>query len=261
MLNCGSRATEESVIMADIFTYLTAFGFGLSASFYPCLFPVLPSYIAFVSTEEGKQAILNGLVTSVLVTLGIMTVFVGMGMVFSSVVGFFADNYENFRFLQGILLVILGGLLIFGISFNITKVWEVSAFAHDYISRFHNPWFVAYLIGLFFALLAAPCALIVFLATFTLIAGEGLITTVMVMVLFSVGAGIPFVIIGVIVPALKKTFEEKFITSKNVLIGSNKINRFLPRVVGVLILLTGVALVLGIDTFDITEWPLLGNWF
>ncbi|MFW9996338.1 MAG: cytochrome c biogenesis CcdA family protein [Candidatus Odinarchaeota archaeon] len=246
--------------MVDFVTYLTAFGFGLSASFYPCLFPVLPSFIAFVSAREEKRAsIINGVATSVLVTLGIMTVFVVFGLLFNGIIGFFADNYNNFRTLQGIILAILGLLLILGISITVPKIWEVSAFAHNYISRFQNPWVVAYIIGFFFALLAAPCAIILFLTVFALIAGATLIDTILLMVFFSLGAGIPFIIIGVLIPAIRQGFEERFDTSKSVLLSSHKINQYLPRIIGVVILITGLALIIGIDTFNITEWPIIGE--
>lgn len=235
----------------DPVNYILAFIFGLSASFYPCLFPVLPSYIAFVSSGSTETDVKNGLISSILVTLGIMTVFVGAGLlvntILTSLLGFLGNNYKLFRFSQGLLLTIFGLLLIFGITFNINRLWEASAFSNTFITKFKNPWFVAYLIGFFFSLLAAPCALIIFLTLFTLIAGQGPAVTISMMILFSLGAGIPFVIIGVIVPSIKNTFEEKFITSKNVIEGANKLNRYLPYITGSILVLVGIALIAGFD--------------
>lgn len=235
----------------DPINYILAFVFGLSASFYPCLFPVLPSYIAFVSSDTTETDVKNGLISSILVTLGIMTVFVLSGLIvntiLTSLIVYLGNNYKLFRSLQGLLLIILGLLLILGISVNITRLWEASAFSNSFISKFKNPWLVAYLIGFFFSLLAAPCAIIIFLTIFTLIAGQGPIVTILMMILFSIGAGIPFVIIGVIVPILKQGFEEKFITSKNVVEGANKLNRYLPYFTGSILVLIGIALIVGFD--------------
>ena len=241
----------QGVSNLDPINFILAFVFGLSASFYPCLFPVLPSYIAFVSSDTTETDIKNGILSSILVTLGIMTVFVGAGLlvntILTSLLSYLGDNYQLFRFLQGLMLAILGLVLILGISFNINRLWEVSAFSNTFITRFKNPWLVAYLIGFFFSLLAAPCALIIFITIFTLIAGQGPIVTILMMILFSLGAGIPFIIIGVIVPVIKQSFEEKFITSKNVIEGANKLNRYLPYFTGSILILIGIALIAGFD--------------
>jgi cytochrome c biogenesis protein CcdA len=71
------------------------------------------------------------------------------------------------------------------------------------------------------------------------------------MVLFSIGAGVPFMIIGVVVPMLKQTMDDKFIASKNVIVGANKLNRYLPIFMGVMLILIGAALIFGFDLADV----------
>lgn len=236
--------------LADPITYTVALFAGMSASFYPCLFPVLPSFIAFIASESAKNERLGGLVAGVLVTLGIMSVFLLFGFVINSFLDLLSINYIALRSLQGVVLVFVGILLAANISLSFAKIESTSAFLHGFLQRMTNPWLMAFFIGFFFALLAAPCALVIFISLGALVVGEGLLETTIVMILFSVGAGVPFVIIGILVPSVQDTFEKKFDKSKQFIVQVHKFNRYLPRIAGVLVIVIGVALIAGIDFYS-----------
>ena len=77
--------------MAELVTLIAVFSLGLTASFSPCLFPVLPAFVAFLSQSDRHWG--KSVITGALVTLGIMTVFVALGLVFSSLIGFLSIYY------------------------------------------------------------------------------------------------------------------------------------------------------------------------
>lgn len=219
--------------LVDLPTYLTVFSLGLSASFYPCLFPLLPSFVAYLSNAHEKWW--RGALAGTLVTLGVMSVFVTLGLVFSRVIDALSPYYNEFRFLQGLLLIFLGLLLIANISFSFGALHSASSAANDFLDRISNEWMKSYFIGFSFAALAAPCAIIVFLTLFTITATESAPAVVLLMMIFSIGAGIPFLVMGILVPEMKDSFSQYNI---------QKMRLVMPRLAGTLVFLVGIFLVL-----------------
>jgi cytochrome c-type biogenesis protein len=232
--------------MVEITTLTIIFNLGLLAGISPCLFPVLPSYIAFLANT--KTSVFKGFITSILVILGIMSLFMIMGLVTnvisSQILAFFSDNFRTFQLLQGLLLLILGSALVMNFKFFLNKVNIVSGFSQERIQSLKNPYVSSYFIGVFFAAIAAPCALIYFLTLFTIVAGESLANVFFLMIIFSFGAGIPFFIIGTGIPIIQDVFNQdgSVISSKLPKI-ANTLNNALPKLSGVLILLVGLFLI------------------
>lgn len=221
------------MVTADLATFLTVFSLGLSASFYPCLFPLLPSFVAYLAQAHEKWW--RGAVAGGLVTLGIMTVFVTLGLLFSRIIDEISPYYNEFRFLQGLLLILLGVLLIANVTVNIGIAHSASSAAQRFINRFSNEWVKSYFIGFSFAALAAPCAIIVFLTLFTLTASESTLGVIALMILFSIGAGLPFLAMGILVPEMKESLSQFDV---------QKIRSLMPRIAGMLVILVGIFLVL-----------------
>lgn len=210
--------------------FITAFLLGMAASFQPCLFPILPTFVAHLTGENSKK--INGIVASLLVTLGIMIVFTTLTLLSQNILLYFANNYLLFRTIQGVLLIILAVLLIIGTTVHFTVLDRMSSAAGDLVDRIENPYLVSLVIGLLFTLLAAPCAIIIFGTAFTLIANATIIESILVMLVFSVGAGVPFFIIGGVVPSMKESIIQN----------RQKIQRIITVTSGVLIFFVGVYL-------------------
>ncbi|MHA2250360.1 MAG: cytochrome c biogenesis CcdA family protein [Candidatus Kariarchaeaceae archaeon] len=227
--------------MVATFALLSAFVLGLAASFAPCLFPVLPSFVAFLGKTDTKR--FNGFYAGLLVTLGIGTVFVTFGVLLSSFEGilgeFLGKNYLSFRFYQGLILLLLGIMLTTRISFGGNKLSSLSDHTQNFLHRVENPWLLSYLIGVFFSILAAPCAIVVFGSLIVLMANNpGIWAAILLNASFSLGAGIPFFMMGILIPSVKNA----------VLDNSEKIVKFIPVITGIIISLVGVFLMY--DAYD-----------
>ncbi len=221
--------------MVDITTLTLSFSLGLTASFYPCLFPVLPSFVAY--TVDAHDKWWKGATSSLLVTLGIMVVFIAMGLIFTSFLDLLVPRYREFALIQGVVLLLLGSLMIIGSSVKLHVFEAVNAQANSILDKIENAWLMSFLIGLFFAALAAPCAIIVFLTIFTIAASESVIGIIVLMIVFSIGAGIPFFLLGSLVPLLK----ESMMQGRD--FNFQKIRRWIPRVTGVLVIFAGMILI------------------
>lgn len=219
--------------MAEITTFIAVFSLGLTASFSPCIFPILPSFIAFLTQSENQWW--KSAIAGILVTAGIITVFIIIGLVFSQLIGFLSIYYIFFRQVQGIFLIILGVFLIKSVNFNFSFLnWLSNRAHHVMLQQDLNHWMSAYLLGLFFAILAAPCAAVAFITLFTILIAESAISSIFLMLLFSIGAGIPFVMMGILIPAFKGSFSNDF----------KQFQLYIPKIAGVSVVLVGIFLIL-----------------
>ena len=124
--------------MIEVVDFVTVMVLGLTVSFAPCMFPILPSFVAFIARAgnsetngtvytKQKNQISGPLIASLLVTLGIMTVFIIMGMLINTLLfDFFNNNYREFRFYQGVLLVIFGLFITLQISVGTLQFSDLS---------------------------------------------------------------------------------------------------------------------------------------
>lgn len=213
----------------------SVFALGLAASFAPCLFPVLPSYVAFLTKSDTKR--MKTLLTAGLTTLGIMTVFIAFGVfvsTFSGILDFLSGrNYLVFRFWEGIILIFLGIFLSKKITIGSSKLENTSSRVQEYLVKFDNPYLMSYMIGIFFAILAAPCAIVAFGGFFVIVSSNpGIYNAFVLSTLFSLAAGFPFLLMGILIPSLKESVLEN----------SEKIFKIMPIVAGVIIILNGIYL-------------------
>lgn len=181
--------------------YVITFIEGIASFISPCILPVIPIYISYFATESKsmKRSIINslGFVLGFSIIFMLLGVFAGS---FGSVVHQYAD-YINILF--GLFLVIIGlnyiGLLF--IKFlNKTKGSK---------QKNRNLTFITSLLfGMIFSLSWTPCvgaflssALILASTTGSVLKGASLL------LVYSLGLAIPFVVTTIFLERLKKTFD------------------------------------------------------
>ncbi len=180
----------------------TAFGGGLLSFFSPCVLPLIPAYICFItglSAEELREDGIKGrekgraiLTESVLFVLGFSSIFVILGASVTLVGSFFQDNRRLIEIVGG-LVVILFGLHVGGLL-NIRFL--------QYEKRMHlekkpTKMFGSFLVGAAFGLGWSPCVGpilggILMMASTTDSVGGG----VLLLSFYSLGLALPFLLIG-----------------------------------------------------------------
>ena len=98
-----------------MFEYLIAFGAGLISFLSPCVLPLIPGYISYIS-GQSLQEILNqkkiNFFPLILFCLGFSTVFVLLGASASFLGQTLLQNSEVLRILAGIVIIIFSLQLI-----------------------------------------------------------------------------------------------------------------------------------------------------
>jgi cytochrome c-type biogenesis protein len=183
-------------------TILAAFTAGIISFVSPCVLPLIPGYLSFisgVSVEEMKsgdkksEALRRVSLNTLLFVLGFSVVFIAMGASATFVGGFLLSKLSLFNKIAGVIIIILG-LHIMGV-FRIPFL--------NYEKRFHakskplGP-LGSFLVGLAFAFGWTPCigpilGGILLLASNQDTMGKGIV----LLSSYSLGLGIPFFITAV----------------------------------------------------------------
>ena len=208
--------------------YFVAFLEGIITFISPCLLPMLPIYISYFagSEEKGKSKVLENAVGFV---LGFTVVFTGMGA-FAGTIGGFLKGYSTAINIITGAIVIIFGLNFLGIfKFNLFK-------GNNFTTQTeHLKFFSAFLFGMIFSIGWTPCVG-AFLGSALMMASQQgtAVSGIIMLVLFSLGLGIPFILSAVLIDKLKTAFD--FI---------KKHYRVINIVSGLFLVIIGIAMMTG----------------
>ncbi|WP_110111828.1 cytochrome c biogenesis CcdA family protein [Bacillus sp. CGMCC 1.16541] len=211
-----------------------ALGAGVLSFFSPCIFPILPAYLSHLtggSIQEQKlhvdQKVL--LQRSIAFVIGFSIVFILMGASATFLGKFFQMNRQLIEHLSGILIVVFGMQMlgVFQFSFLLKeKKWD---------HRLEKPksWFSSVLLGIAFGSGWTPCVGLTLSSILLLASSSGTLSEgMMLLVVYSVGMGIPFLTIS-------------YLMTKSV-----KIIRTINRYLGKLAIVNGsIMIILGLLVF------------
>jgi|TARA_B100001029_G_C14979989_1_gene405422 Cytochrome c biogenesis protein len=229
-----------------------AFGAGFISFLSPCVLPLIPGYISYISGQnlesiiQKKQKIL---IKTIIFSLGFSLVFISFGAT-ASYLGSFLINYSD-------ILRIIAGIIIIMFSLQILGILKLNVLNKEkrfYTKNYSNNLFFPFLVGTAFAFGWTPCIGPVLGSILTLAAVETSITQGIILLSFySLGLAIPFVLSGYGIT--------KFLSiSKNL---KSKI-RMISLVGGSILLITGILIlanVLQIVGFYLLEiFPFLENF-
>ena len=181
--------------------YFLTFLEGLASFISPCLLPMLPIYISyFMGEENGKK---KALVNSIGFVLGFTFVFL-MLSIFASTVGSFIGGYTKYiKIAFGIIIIILGlnYMEILNLKFlNKTKGIKIKNKDMTFLK--------AIIFGILFSISWTPCIGTFLSSALLLVAKEKeLLKGIILMLLYSIGLGIPFIISVLLIEKLKEVFD------------------------------------------------------
>ena len=233
-------------------TLSIAFLAGLISFLSPCVLPLIPGYIAYISgtsfdklVEKKRDLIV---IKTIFFTLGFSFVFIALGSTASFIGIFFLTNSDIFRIIAGVIIIFFSLQLIGILNFKFMNK-DVRIFTDQYS---HNLAFPV-LVGAAFGFGWTPCIGPILGSILTLAAIEANINkSIFLLSSYSLGLAIPFIISGVLI--------DKFLYfSKNF----RKYLSTITKIGGTILLLTGIAILTGqlqvLGFFILEYFPALGN--
>ena len=234
-----------------MFEILVAFGAGLISFLSPCVLPLIPGYISYISgeslgdiVEKQKKVILK----TVLFSLGFSLVFISFGATASLIGNILLENSNTLRIIAGIIIIIFS-LQLIGIL-NLNFLNQEKRFQ---TKNYSNNLFFPVLVGAAFGFGWTPCIGPVLGSILTLAAVESSIGKgILLLSFYSLGLAIPFILSGYGISkflAFSKNFR------KNI--------KIVSVTGGVILLITGILILTNklqaLGYFILEAIPILGN--
>lgn len=181
--------------------YAIAFLEGIITFISPCLLPMLPIYISYFA-GGGERSIRKTLTNALGFVAGFTVVFVILGALAGTVGGFLREYQTAVNVISG-LVVIFFGLNFLGVfKFTLFKGSKRS------IDTSNMGFFSAVLFGVIFSVGWTPCVGAFLGSALMLASQQGHVIEGMWMLLvYSLGLGIPFILSAVLIGYLKSAFN------------------------------------------------------
>jgi cytochrome c-type biogenesis protein len=181
--------------------YLISFLEGILTLLSPCLLPMLPIYISYFA-GGGERAVKKTLTGALGFVLGFTAVFVAMGAL-AGTLGSFLTRYKTW-----VDLVCGGIVVLFGLSY--LGVFQLKLFRGSGYSVKNGElgFLAAVMFGVVFSVGWTPCVGAFLGSALMLASQQGSVLQGVVMLLcYSVGLGVPFLISAVLIDQLKGAFN------------------------------------------------------
>ena len=202
-----------------------AFLAGIISFLSPCVLPLVPGYISFLSgvsleelkNKENTSIIRRAGILSVFFVVGFSAVFIALGASATYIGQILSEHLVVLSKIAGIIIVVLGLHLI-----GLFKIKALYSEKKIHIKKFNPGIFGALLIGVAFAFGWTPCIGPMLAGILTLAATKNTMIEGMVLLgFYSLGLGIPFIITGFAIGLFMKFFEKykKFIRWGEIIAG------------------------------------------
>lgn len=180
--------------------YFISFLEGIITFVSPCLLPMMPIYISYFA--GGKRSSKNTLVNASGFVLGFTIIFTAMGALAGTVGHFLADY-------QTVVNIVSGAVVIFfGLSYlGVIKLSLLNGSGHT-VDTQNLGFFSSVVFGIIFSIGWTPCVGAFLGSALMLASQQGHVTEGVFMLLaYSAGLGIPFVLSAVLIDKLKNAFD------------------------------------------------------
>lgn len=181
--------------------YIVSFLEGIITFVSPCLLPMLPLYISYFA-GGGERNTKTTLKNAFGFVLGFTTVFVAMGAL-AGTVGAFLKEYQT-------AVNIVSGIIVIFFALNFLGVFKLNIFkgSNKKVDTSNLGFFSSLLFGIIFSIGWTPCVGAFLGSALMLASQQGHVLTGMIMLLlYSAGLGVPFILSAVLIDKLKSTFD------------------------------------------------------
>ena len=229
-----------------------AFLAGLISFLSPCVLPLIPGYISYISgtsldkiKAENRNLIIF---KTVFFTLGFSFIFITLGSTASFIGKFFLVNSNILRIVAGVIIIIFSLQIMEIVNLNFMNK-DMRFFTNKYSNNLAFP----FVVGAAFGFGWTPCIGPILGSIITLAALEENVSRgILLLSSYSLGLAIPFIVSGVLIDKFllfSKSFK-KYVSA-------------ITKIGGIILLLTGIAILTNqlqvLGFFMLEYFPLFGN--
>jgi len=210
-----------------MFELSIAFGAGLISFLSPCVLPLIPGYISFISGSSLNELLEKkkiNLIPLILFSMGFSFVFILFGAAASFLGQILLENSQTLRVIAGLIIIVFSLQLI-----GIINISFLNFEKKIYTQKNNNIWF-SFIVGMAFGFGWTPCIGPILGSILALASTEETILKAVILLSFySLGLAIPFILSGYLM-------QRFLIFSKNFKKNINLVS----KIGGLILLLTGI---------------------
>ena len=210
-----------------MFELFIALGAGLISFLSPCVLPLIPGYISFISGQSLNELIESkkvNLIPLLLFSLGFSFVFISFGAAASALGKILLQNSNYLRIVAGTIIVIFSLQLL-----GIINIGFLNYEKKYYTKKSTKPLFV-FVVGMAFGFGWTPCIGPILGSILALASTEENISRgILLLSFYSLGLAIPFILSGFLIQKLL-LFSKNFKKNINIVL----------KFGGIILLITGV---------------------
>jgi cytochrome c-type biogenesis protein len=174
------------------------FGLGLAATSSPCVLPLYPGFLAYLSASGDQlQGRRGGGWLGLFVLAGVLTMMLALALLIAALRTAAGNVIVLVTPLAGLLIIVLGVLLLFDKNV-FARIPQIR------IPALRSPFASAYVYGLLYGPIAFPCSA-PFLVTGLLLSLDGIIVNFLA---FGLGFGVPLLIISLLARAQQRRLTQ-----------------------------------------------------
>lgn len=223
--------------MQGVLPFLTALGAGFLTFLSPCVLPLIPGYVAFMTGMTSSELAAEDrrisavLMPALLFVGGFSLVFVALGASASAIGSFLAQYQDVLEKFAGGLIMLLGFFML-GIV-KVPWLYGEARFEMGKARRFGS--LAALVMGMAFAFGWSPCVGPILGSILMMAANEAQVARgALMLAVYSLGLGVPFVLVAVMLGRIKP-----------ILSWLNRHSIVINRVAGVVLMVLGLLILTG----------------
>ena len=201
--------------------YILTFMEGLASFISPCILPMIPIYLSYFIGEndsneniedknsefnEKKETIASSsrkmIINSIGFVFGFTIVFLLLGIFASSLGSLLTKNMKYVKIVFGIMII------LFGLNYmEILKINAINKTKRKTVDKKNFTFIKSIIFGILFSCSWTPCIGTFLSSALLLVASESIVKGLVMMFLYSIGLGIPFIISAIFINKLKNVFK------------------------------------------------------
>ncbi len=199
---------------------------GLASFLSPCVLPMLPIYVSYFSGQD--KDLKNTTINSLGFVLGFTTIFVLLGIFASTLGTLITANSRYINIIFGIIIILFGMNYMGILNIKILNKSKGVKKNKDKLG-----FFSAIIFGMIFSVCWTPCVG-VFLSSALMMSAtsENILKGGLMLFIYSIGLGIPFILTSIFLERLKNTFD--FI---------KKYYNVINKIAGIILIFSGIILI------------------
>ncbi len=221
--------------------YLLTFLEGIVTFISPCLLPMLPVYISYFAGGQTETSKKGALINAIGFVLGFSIVFISLGAFAGSLGRLLVEHSNIVNLVAGIVVMLFGFSFLGWIRLPLMHMGGAS-------SKVKAPagFFSTLLFGIVFSISWTPC-IGSFLGSALMLAASSAESTkgILMLVTFSAGLGLPFIMSAVLIDKLKSAFD-----------AIKRHYKIITLVSGLLLIALGILMATGLMGYYLSLWSL-----